>query len=247
MLGLVSAMLAACERAHVATPSRDPVHAPVAGAQPTASAPVPVVAARTGSVALSGIATSPAFRPVDAVDSLFSRRLPTIFSSLLYQRWVRDTIIRYVYCHDEKGDGYPVYNEWAVARIRLLSLEEERSARTRHADNGWRVVSAVVEVVRVGRLDSEPRDDAAAEKDQPIMSVGVETDTLRLDWLRREGPWVRCGSERAGPFTPVDLFGPPTVSAKRQGPLVERLRALADSVGRAGAEVSDARATSATH
>jgi hypothetical protein len=85
------------------------------------------------------------------------------------------------------------------------------------------------------------------------MSVDVKTDTLRLDWRRRDGVWERCGSEWAGSVTPVDLIGPPAAIRKPgPEPLVrspgaswDRVRALADSVGRAGPELVDARATSA--
>jgi hypothetical protein len=254
MLGLAAAAsLVACERAHVAPPARDSLRATVAAPAAVVSTPPITGMARTDSISLTEIARSPSFRPVDAVDSLFSRRFPAMLSSLLYQRWVSDTLSRDAYCQNEEADGYHVHTEWAVARIRLLSLGEVREPRP-HEDNYLREVNAVVEVVRVGSLDSEPLDDAAAERHQPTtMSVGAKTDTLRLDWRRRDGMWERCGSEWAGLVTPVDLIGPPAATRKPgPEPLVlspgaswDRIRALADSVGRAGPELVDARAASA--
>jgi hypothetical protein len=213
----------------------------------------PVVAARTDSIPLSDIASSPSFRSVDAVDSLFSRRFPAVLAPLLYQRWVPDTVSRGAYCEDEDGDGYHIHNEWAVARIRLLSLTEGERPKDWRADSSWRVANALLEVVRVATIESESLDDEGKERDQPeTFSVGAATDTIRLDWHRRHGgPWERCGSEWLGELSPMSLIGPPP-STGRPGtkPFVraagaswERVGALADSIGRAAPELTDARAT----
>jgi hypothetical protein len=256
MLGLAtSASLVACERAQVAPPAGGSLPATPAVVAAVAPPPAAVIAARTDSISLSDVATSPSFRSVDAVDSLFSRRFPAVLAPLLYQRWVPDTVSYGAYCEDEDGDGYHIHDEWAVARIRLLSLTEVGRSKDRRTDSTWRVASALLEVVRVATIESESLDDASLERDQPeTFSVGVAIDTIRLDWHRRDGPWERCGSEWLAELNPMSLIGPPPSAGRRgtkrlvraAGASWERVGALADSIGRAAPELTDARASSTT-
>lgn len=245
-LALVTA-LAACERSRVSPPAHDTARvAPVASVAPTQPSVI-ASAASPGSIRDVRNASAATFRPVDAADSAFTDTLRTELSHLLYQSWKPDTAIRYADCREEVGDGYELNAAWGVARIRLLSLDEPQPEIvhfTSH-DTVWRQASANIEVVRVLSVEGDPQTSDGMRFAHDMLVVGPVTDTMEIQWHRRDGAWRRCGPMWAGHEmrSPMSIVGP-DVSARETaakpfrrvpaGTSWARARTIADSVERAG-------------
>lgn len=188
-----------------------------------------------------------AFRMNDPVDSAFVRAVPASLSRLLFQRWAKDSATAYAECGEPQGDGYVTQEEWGVARITLLALEEESpDTAVAGPDSLWRHAGATLEVVRVLSLEGDPasRDYSGDWPSMEQLVVRPVVDTVTLDWDRRDDGWHRCGPVwRANTAIPIALVGPDAEARQEKGTTPKPVpagaswagaRALADSIGRSG-------------
>jgi hypothetical protein len=178
--------------------------------------------------------------PKDSV--LLRQAVQAFLARSLYLRWAPDTADNSMHriC-DPDRDGYYLQASWGLARARVIGLSFDDSTGAR--------ASARVEVVRVLSLEGDPETSDGRYARADMMVVGPVHATIELTMRRRQdGRWIQCApvfDEVDGVSFPMSLTGPPedTVAPRGRklstivpaGATWQRVRVLADSIGRARA------------